>query len=174
MHATIRFEGFVLKRKVLLDKDIFLTVFTKELGKIVLVAKGARTLTSRRAAHLQTGNLIKGNISSSHDRYFLQSTDLISGFLQLRTTPHIDYIYSFLAVIDRLIPEGEPELEIFTILKRYFIRLSRDEDPSEILRSSLRDVLKLLGYVDAQESLAELIDIAEENMGMKLPPHVIM
>ncbi len=174
MHQTLKVEGFVLKKKTLLERDIFVTLFTKELGKMAVMAKGVRTFTSRRSAHVQTGNLIKASISHTNDRYFLQSTDLVSGFMNIRTPQLTDYMYTLLAVIDRLLPEGDPEVQIYEIMKRYTVRLSQGENPAEVLRTSLRKILVILGYADQEESLVELIEIAEENMGMKLPRRDIM
>ncbi|QQS43927.1 DNA repair protein RecO [Candidatus Roizmanbacteria bacterium] len=174
MPTLKKLEGFVLKRKILLDKDLFITIFTKEEGKLALFAKGARKFTSRRAAHLQSGNLITAQVSVSNDRMYLQSTDLISGFLQLRTEKYIDHIYMFLAVIDALLPEGEQEVEIYTILKRFFVKLSKGNNPQSVLHVSLQETLALLGYVHDKMSLPELISIAEETIGYKLPRHVII
>lgn len=170
----LKVEGFILKKKNLLNTDIFLTMFTKEHGKIALMAKGARKLTSRRAAHLQSGNLVKARLSTSQDRMFLQSTDLISGFIQLRIEPFSQYIYILLAVVDRLLPEMVEEPDIYRTMKSYMVRLARGDDPQDVLRASLQSILRTLGYVDQEESLADLIMIAEENMDMKLPSHVIM
>ncbi len=174
MPALKKIEGFVLKKKILLDKDLFITIFTKEEGKITVVAKGARSLTSRRAAHLQSGNLIRAQLSTSRERMYLQSTDLISGFLQLRTEKFVDYIYIFLAVIDAMLPEGQEEIEIYTILKRFFVKLSKGEEPAMVLQQSLQKTLTFLGYVHKKHTLTELIGIAEENIGYKLPGHVII
>lgn len=170
----LKVEGFILKKKNLLNTDVFLTMFTKEYGKIILMAKGARKITSRRAAHLQSGNLIKARLSSSQERMFLQSTDLVSGFLQLRKEPFSQYIYILLAVVDRLLPEMVAEPEIYIAMKSYMVRLARGDSPQEVLRDSLQEILHILGYVDGEETLADLIMIAEENMDMKLPSHVIM
>ena len=174
MPTLKKLEGFILKRKILLGKDLFITIFTKEEGKLALVAKGARTFTSRRAAHLQSGNLINAQISISNDRMYLQSTDLISGFLQLRTELYIDSIYMFLAVIDALLPEGEQEVKIYTILKRFFVKLSKGHNPQDVLHESFQEMFTILGYVHEQLSLAELISLAEETIGYKLPRHVII
>lgn len=174
MPTLKKLEGFILKRKILLDRDLFVTIFTKEEGKLAILAKGARSFTSRRAAHLQSGNLITAQASVSHERVYLQSTDLISGFLQLRTEKYIDYIYIFLAVIDALLPEGEQELKVYTILKRFFIRLSKGQDPQHVLQSSLQETLGILGYVNDDLTLAELISLVEETIGYKLPRHGII
>ena len=46
-----KLQGFVLKRTNYGEADKILTVFTKERGKIKVLAKGVRKIKSRRAPH---------------------------------------------------------------------------------------------------------------------------
>ncbi len=46
-------EGIVLKRKNIGEADRVLTVFTKHYGKLKVIAKGVRRVSSRRAPHLE-------------------------------------------------------------------------------------------------------------------------
>jgi DNA repair protein RecO (recombination protein O) len=175
MSHTQKVEGFVLKKKKLLDKDILVTIFTSELGKIVVVAKGARSITSRRAAHLQTGNLIRAQLSEIHDRMYVQSSELISGFMQLRTDKKFNALYLFLYILDKLLPEKVQEHSIYNLTKRFFISLSKDEEqPFQILQKSLQKTLEELGYIEGTKTLSELLETVENNIEEKLPKHVIM
>lgn len=168
-------EGFVLKKKVLLQKDILVTLFTDEMGKVTVIAKGARSITSRRAAHLQTGNLIKAQLSDIHDRMYVQSSELLSGFMQLRTESKLNTLYLYLYIIDKLLPEKLEEHTIYNATKRFFIALSKDEEkPAVILQQALQKTLMQLGYIEGTLSLSELLETVENNIEEKLPQHVIM
>ncbi len=168
-------EGFVLKKKSLLEKDIVVTLFTAELGKMTAMAKGARSITSRRAAHLQTGNLIKAQLSDFHDISFIQSSELISGFMQIRTDTKLNSLYLFLYILDKLLPEKQQEKIIYTITKRFFINLSKGEEKAQdILHVALQKTLLELGYTEGNLTLDELIQTVENNIEEKLPQHVIM
>lgn len=175
MSHTQKVEGFVLKKKTLLEKDILVTLFTAESGKMVVTAKGARSITSRRAAHLQTGNLIKAQLSDFHERLYVQSSELISGFLQLRTDKKLNSLYLFLYILDKLLPEKVQEKSIYNETKRFFISLSKDEEqPYAILQKTLQKTLEELGYIEGKKSLSELLETVENNIEEKLPQHVIM
>lgn len=175
MRQIQKVEGFVLKKRTLLEKDLLVTLFTSEMGKITVMAKGARSITSRRAAHLQTGNLIKAQLSELHDRFFVQSTELVSGFVQLRTEKKLNTLYLYLYILDKLSPEKVEEHQLYTATKRFFIALSKDEElPSEILRIALQKTLMQLGYIEGNLSLTELLETVENNIEEKLPRHVIM
>lgn len=168
-------EGFVLKKKSLLEKDIVVTLFTSEFGKMTAMAKGARSITSRRAAHLQTGNLIKAQLSDFHEISFIQSTELISGFMQLRKDTKLNTLYLFLYILDKLLPEKQEEKAIYTITKQFFITLSKGEkEVQEILRTALQKTLHIMGYTEGTLTLEELIETVENNIEEKLPQHVIM
>lgn len=166
----IKIEGFVLRKKILLNKDIFITIFTKDAGKIAVIAKGVRKITSKRSAHIQSGNLIKAEVFSKNDINYLSSTEIISGFLNLRSLENNRYIYTILSLLDKLMPEGLSEPYVYIKIKKFFVSLSKqDEDKIEVFRSTLKYILKELGYIDEEKDLASLINIAEENMGSELP-----
>ncbi len=175
MSQVHKAEGFVLKKKSLLEKDLVVTLFTAEMGKITAMAKGARSITSRRAAHLQTGNLIKAQLSDFHDISYIQSSELISGFMQVRTDKKLNALYLFLYILDKLLPEKLEERNIYRITKKFFISLSKEELPvQEILRNALQKTLLELGYIEGVLTLPELLQTVENNIEEKLPQHVIM
>jgi DNA repair protein RecO (recombination protein O) len=170
-----KLQGFVLKKKILLEQDFLVTIFTEELGKITAIAKGARKITSRRISHLQTANLIKFQVSDFHDTFYLQSTELISGFLKVRTLEKQDIIYLYFYILDKMLPERQAEEVLYSYTKRLFIELSKDDvNPKAILHEILQKTLMNMGYVQEEKSLSELISLVEQNIEEKLPSHVIM
>jgi len=174
MRKLHKISCFVLKRKTLLEKDAFVSLYSLEQGKIVAMVKGVRKFTSKRAAHIQTGNLIKAEISETKSGNYLQGSYLVSGFMKLRSSEFIGHIYLILAVIDGLMPEGVSEPVVFYSIKRFFAKLGLDLDPDDALRVSLQEIIDTLGYTDKKHNLSELIEIAENNMEKKLPRNVIM
>jgi len=166
--------GFVLKRKDLLEKDAVVTVYSKEYGKILLMVKGVRKITSKRAAHIQTGNLIKAELRLSNNILYLQSSELISGFLSLRTDQAINHIYLFLFIIDGLMPEGQKDIDVFYRIQHFFIQLSKQTDQTDVFKNHLQKLLEVLGYIDSILPLSELVQIAENHIEKRLPRHVII
>lgn len=53
-----RAEGVIIHRKIYGEADRFLTIFTKHQGKIRVLAKGIRKITSKRAPHLDTLSIV--------------------------------------------------------------------------------------------------------------------
>ncbi|MDP4011924.1 MAG: DNA repair protein RecO [Candidatus Roizmanbacteria bacterium] len=174
MNRLQKIQGFVLKQKNLLEKDVLVTVFTKEYGKMTLIAKGIRSFTSKRAAHIQTGNFIKAQIRQSKSIWYLQSTELISGFLSLRIDAKIDQIYLFLSIVDGLMPEDQEDIDVFDRMQHFFVMLSKNTDHVQVLKQNLQKLLETLGYVDGELPLSELVQIAENTIEKRLPRRVIM
>ena len=175
MPGIQKVEGFVLKKRELLEDDLSVTIFTREQGKISVIAKGAKRFKSRRGAHLQTGYLLKASIREHHEMYYISSTDLVSAFSEVRTPEKMDVIYLYFYILDRMLPERVPEEYIYTTTLKLFINLSKKSDsPTLFLQYALQQVLSTLGYVDKPQTLHEMLDTVEQNINEKLPRRVIM
>jgi DNA repair protein RecO (recombination protein O) len=176
MSSLVKTEAIILKKKELLQKDILITLLTLEMGKVSVIAKGIKLITSRRAPHLQTGNLVNVILSHKTTTYYLQQTTLISGFQDIKNDPHkMSYLYTFFFIIDKILPEEHKEEEVYAIVKLFLIDLARSSTLTlDFLRPHLQKLLVSLGYVEGAKSLSELIQTTEEILNEKVPLHVIM
>jgi DNA repair protein RecO (recombination protein O) len=167
---SLKTEAVVLKKKSLLNRDVLISLFTHDLGRLTVFAKGVKKITSRRSPHLQTGNLINVLLSSRNDQYYLQETQLISGFSELKEDENkVKQLYSFLFVLERLLPEQQKEAKIYNLTKNFFIDLSKSEGKGTVILKYLTQVMKSLGYLDKDVSQAELISLIEEIINEKIP-----
>jgi len=175
MPARLKTQGIVLKKKGLLNLDNLITIFTKELGKIVTVAKGIKKLNSRRAPHIQTGNLIDLMLYSKNDRYYLQESSIISGFSKLKKdAKKISMIYYYFLILDKLLPENSQEEEIYKITLKFLINLSKiKETDNKLIENSLNRVLSKLGFIRGHKTLEELHILVEDLLGEKIRFFVI-
>jgi DNA repair protein RecO len=132
---------------MLREKDLAAVLFTREHGKILAIGKGVRSITSKRSAHIQTGNLISVQLGlSQNSGWYLGATTLRSGFAKLKqdqTRLHAYYICLFL--IDRLLPDGVPEETIFLklIATTRYITFA---DPKATIYTFAGELLQILGY----------------------------
>lgn len=170
MSRAFKSEGIVLKKRNLPSQDIIVTIFSKEMGKIRVLAKGVKKISSKRLPHLQTGNIIEGVIyHSSEKRLYLQETTLISGLSQVKKDPKkMSFLYFYFHIIDRLLPENQQELEIYDAVKRFLIDLSKSKATISLLEKHLNILLKKLGYINKDGSLDELHKLVEELMNEKV------
>ncbi len=55
------FEGVVIKKTNFSEADKIVTIFTRDHGKITVLAKGLRRLSSKRSGSLDLFSLVKGS-----------------------------------------------------------------------------------------------------------------
>lgn len=170
MRQSFKTEGFVLKKTVLLNRDLVITIFTESLGLIRVFAHGIRKITSRRSPHIETGNLIKAVIYKKNDKFYLQETILESGFYNIKEDKDkLKAFYIFLFVLEHLIPENENEKKIFSLFKLFLISLSKGKDTQVITNRYLNQVIKSLGYIEKELSPEEINPFIEDLINEKLP-----
>jgi len=170
MMRSLKTEAIVLKKKDLLNRDILISFFTKDLGRLTVFAKGVKKITSRRSPHLQTGNLINILVSHRNDHYYLQESQLISGFSELKKDENkVKQLYSFLFVLDRLLPEQQKETRTYNLTKSFLIDLSKSSKTEIFIVKYLTDIVMLLGYLDKKVNGNELKSLIEEIINEKIP-----
>lgn len=112
-------EGIVLKRLNFGEADRILTLFTRDSGKITVLAKGIRKISSKRAGSLELFNHIKCNlVRGKGELDTLIEVELHHPFSSWRKhLGRINIAYQTCEVIDKLTPEHQPHPQIFEILK---------------------------------------------------------
>ena len=172
MSRSVKTEGFIFKKTPLLNHDLIITVFSREFGRIRVLAKGIKKLTSRRSPHIETGNLINAVLSKNKDYYFLQETSLISGFSQIKKNQSkLNCLYLFLFVLEKLLPENQKEEKMYKLFKSFMIDLSKRDDYQEMTVNYLNNTASLLGYQekDKNKDFMEITAFFEETINEKLP-----
>ena len=79
-----RTEGIVLKRSDFGEADRILTLYTPERGKMRVVAKGVRRITSRKAGHVELFVRSRCMIHKGRDLDILAQTESVETFRALR------------------------------------------------------------------------------------------
>lgn len=171
MIRNLKTEAIVLRKKDLLNRDVLISFFTQDLGRLTVFAKGVKKITSRRSPHLQSGNLINVIINHKNDRYYLQESQLISGFSELKKDENkVKQLYLYLFILDRLLPENQKEERPYNLTKRFFIDLSNPSGTNKLgLLYYLNKLMSLLGYLHEDKNFNELKFFIEEIINEKIP-----
>lgn len=110
-------EGIVLKRRNSGEADRNLTIFTRQRGKVRVLAKGIRRIKSRRAAAVELLNYSKFFLSESKGFYSLNEAEVIKSFPALKENlAMISYSYRLSEVVDRFFSEEEEARKAFDLL----------------------------------------------------------
>ncbi len=175
MPKSITTEAFVIRQRKLPSKDNIVTLFTHDVGKISVLAKGIKSITSRRLSHTQTLNLITVVLRKHHDYWYLNETSLISAFSTIKNDEaKANLMYLLVYVLDRLLPDSQQELEIYRKTKKFITEIAKSTDDLTGQWSLfLNNLMQVLGYSQNQKSITELYRIIEELTNEKIPLRII-
>lgn len=150
MTSIIKSSGIILKKKKLRETSKIITVFTKDLGKLNLVAKGVRSSKSKLSAILEPINYIDFIYYSKEERDFqyLSGADFINEFKNIKNNfTKLQYSFASLEIIDFFIHPNQPHPDSFELLVNV-LELFNNTEISELLIFDLFlfQILRLNGY----------------------------
>jgi len=125
--AIYKSIGIIIRRRNLFEADRVLTIFTKDQGKIRVIAKGVRKLKSKLAGNLEPFSVI--NFSYSEGKSF----DLITSAIVEENLYHLSDNCLLLSkahyigeLIDKFTEEGEKNQFLFEILRSTLQQIDRN------------------------------------------------
>ena len=145
---SLRVDAVVLRHSDLGEADRLLTVFTRQLGKMRVIAKGARKIASRKAGHIEPFTHVRMQLSKGRDMFILTQADTTDAYLPLREdlilTSQAAYV---LELLDRFSYEDESESSsTFRLLTDTLSRLASKADPWLVLRYYEMRLLDHVGF----------------------------
>ena len=137
-------RGFILRRVNFGDSDRYITIFTKNHGKIEVMAKGVRKITSRRASSVELLNLIEFQSVRSHKNHVLTEVKLIDSFEELKKEiAHIKKVFLMCELLDAVLPREQRHSDVFDLLERASRNIINNEKNILYFQAKL---LTLLGF----------------------------
>lgn len=144
-----RTEGVILRRQDLGEADRLTTIYTREFGKLRLVAKGVRRPGSRKSGHLEPFTRAALLIARGRGLDIITQADALEDFPALQADLHrLGHASYLVELVDRFsVEEGEGNPALYQLLLRSLKRLT---DPAlnagaVILFFQLR-LLDIAGY----------------------------
>lgn len=146
----IKDKAFVLRRVNFGDSDRFLTLFTHANGKIEVVAKGVRKLTSRRAPSIELLNLIEFQAVKTSSSLILTEVKLISSFEHLKKElTNIKKVFLMCELLEAVLPLAVRHTEVFDLIERAAGQVHANEKNMAYFQAKL---LSELGFWDSTKS----------------------
>ena len=143
---TFRVEGIIIKRKDLGEADIILTVFTKQKGKIQVIAKGVRKVISRRSPHTELLNLSVMGLYSGR-MLILTEASTIDSFSDIKNDlKKATYAFYVCELVDGLLAENQEHKQIFDLIKRCLFEIEIVDNPKPVIKKFEQEILILLGF----------------------------
>ncbi len=139
-------HAVVINRRNSKDSDRFYTLFTLERGKLDVYARGVRSIKSKRSSSLDLYSQIICQIVEKGEYKTLTSVELVSSNRQNKAALYdISRLFQIGELIDELLPEDDPHIEVYELLTTALTHLSRFDSPEYLLRFK-KKLLTLLGY----------------------------
>lgn len=149
-------EGIILKRKNVGEADRIVTVFTKEYGKMRVIAKGIRKVSSRRAPHLEVFTRVRMVVHSGKTFESVSEVEPIEVYEHMRgDLSRVSMAYYLCELIDSLLPEKQEQRDVFTLLTQALDDLSLGSGPGIYLMSKTftLELLWALGFLPRNKML---------------------
>lgn len=154
-----RTEAIVLRRQNLGEADKLLTLYTPELGKTRVVAKGVRKPTSRKAGHVELFTYARLLVAKGRNLDIVTQAETIDPFLPIRSElQRTSCAYYVAELVDRFTEEAEENRRLFALLLNALRWLGHAEDMDLVLRYF---ELRLLDYVGYRPQLFQCVRCAQ-------------
>src|SRR3989338_3442128 len=118
---SFKTEGVILKRRNFGEADRILTVFTLHKGKISVIAKGVRRITSRRAGNVELLNRVSMYLYQAKGMPILTEAESLNNFSKLKEDLKLStYVYHIIEVVEKLTAENQENRILYEHLVRVF------------------------------------------------------
>jgi hypothetical protein len=147
MSQSLNLDCIVLKRFDLGESDRVLTVFSKQLGKVSVLAKGVKRIVSRKAGSVEIGNHVELFVYEGKNFYILTETKVLDTFLALKSDlATIKYGYYVLELVERLTAPEERNEFVFSLLIA-ILKILNTNPRKLFIRAFELKLLHSLGYL---------------------------
>jgi len=140
-------EAIVLKRHDYGEADRILTVYTRQQGKITVIAKGVRRIASRKAGHVELFTHAQMMLAEGRNMDVLTQVEMIDAFPRLRDDlVRTTYAYHIAEIVDRFEQDGHASPQTFQLLRDALAALGDADDPFVVARYFELRYLSQIGY----------------------------
>jgi len=151
MRTSFSSEGLVIKRKNVGEADKIVTIFSKNQGKISVLAKGVRKVSSRRAGNLELLHQIKFFASGNGKLPVITEAATLTSFKKVKTDLRkLGLAYLLLELIDQFLPEGQENTTLYNQLILFLEGINQSEsfEKDKVLVASFQiKLLRETGYL---------------------------
>ena len=142
---SIRAEGIILRHSDFGETDRLLTIYTRELGKVKVIAKGVRKARSRKAGHVEPFTRTQLQLARGRDLFILTQAEASDTFHALREDLILlSYASYMIELLDQSTYDDEENRPVYRLLAQTLQRLNRGDHPQLLTRYY---ELRLLDYI---------------------------
>ena len=156
-------EGIVLARRSFGEADRILVLYTRNFGRISLIAKGVRRPSSRKRGHIEVFNFVRFQAVAGHGLDIMTEADVLDNFDKVRKSlKKISLAYYFAEVLGRITHENEANSELFNLILESLTRLKSTSKLRDLRIDFVYKLLTTMGYWPAGQPLPNPDEKLEE------------
>ena len=144
LYAT---EAIILRRVDFGEADRILTIMTPEMGKLRVIAKGARKITSRKAGHVELFTRVRLLLARGRNFDIVSQAETVEAYRPVREDLlRSSFAHYFSELIDAFAQEGSEDVALYDLLAEGLGWLAESPDPALAARYFELRLLTLTGY----------------------------
>lgn len=147
---TFSTEAIILNTEDYGESDRLISFYAGTGGKLKGIAKGARKSRKRFVHAFEPCSLVEVTCREGKSLAWIDACKLLEPHLELRTdVVRWGFAALLTEIILEMVPEGETQPEVFSLLKGALEHLAEDRDPLNVVLLFVFRFLDLMGYLPA-------------------------
>lgn len=140
-------EGIILARKNYGEADRILTIYSRDNGRMSLIAKGVRRPKSKKRGHIEVFSLVKFQAITGRGLDIMTEVEVVDNFSEVRKSlKKISLAYYLSEVIGKITHESEPNNTFFDLIYKTFEKLKTTKALRKLRIDFVISSLILLGF----------------------------
>ncbi len=138
-------SGIIIKIKTVKESDLLVTLLTSDMGKINVLAKGAKNIKSKRLGSLQLGNTVKIHLYQKNEFLWLSEISTITQFLRdKKNLTQLNLLFYFLEILNEIVADNQHLEGIFPIVSN-LIQSINDNHFEKFIQNEIA-FIQILGF----------------------------
>lgn len=169
MNRNISSEAIVLSSKSIGEADKLIIIFSREHGKLRLMAKGVKRLKSRKRGTLEPFSIIKFSGICAKGIPLMTETSIIDNLSAVRTDlKKVSVAYFFVEVIMRATQDEQPNDQLYVLLKKSLIALEEEFKLKKLRQNFSVELAEILGFIPKGQFVPNTDELIEAIIERKL------
>lgn len=164
-------SGIILSSTPIFETDKRIELFSANLGRVTVIAKGAARSTKRFGGRLEPTNLIQAQVIQKKAMWPMTDASVIEAFPQIRTEfNRISMAFYFLKLVKKMTVDLQPHPALFDVVIHELRALNLQEDPGLCRRRFEQSVLRVEGLLDSTGRSTDFATILFDYTGSWVDP----
>lgn len=157
----IKTEGIILKELRYKDASKILKIYTREHGKISVMAQGALKPKSNMMAATEVFSCCEFQLRKGKEFYYISQADILDSHYSLRESiDRVSYGFYILELLNKSLPDEQSNEKIYELLKKGLKALSESKD--DYLKLIVAYELKFVSFLGYRPHITSCVSCGRE------------